>query len=68
MTGGGCSDALCIADVAVVHQQSSLVGVCNHCVGHLPGSTEAEPVALPSIVKLHTEAHFIMQYKHSTVY
>ena len=51
---GGCSDALCIADVAVVHQQGALVGVCNHGIGHLPGSTEAQPVALPCIVKLHT--------------
>jgi len=58
VTQEGCSDALCIADVAVVHQQGPLVGVCNHGVGHLPGSTEAQPVSLPCIVKLHTTHTF----------
>ena len=46
-------DLLCIADVPIVYQEGPLVGVSNHGIGYLPSSTEAEPVAIPCIVKLH---------------
>ena len=45
---------LCIADVSIVHQHGSLVGISNHGIGHLTTSTEAQPVAIPCVVKLHS--------------
>ncbi len=48
-------DSLCIADVSIVNQKGSLVGVGNHGIGHLPSSAEAQPVAVPCIVKLHSK-------------
>lgn len=49
-----CTCLLSIADVAVVHKHGALVGISNHGIGNLTGCTEAQPVALPSVVKLHT--------------
>ena len=50
---------LCIANVSIVHQHGSLVGVSNHSIGDLTTSAEAEPVAVPCIVKLHSTQRLV---------